>query len=88
MSRLKSKTTDWINLLQHSLASNETKPVGEGWLTRNEIQNLWKVGENKTGKAIAAFQKAGKIEMFTGRVINQQGINVKSVWYRIKSRCL
>jgi hypothetical protein len=88
MSQPKSKTTDWVNLLQQSLASNETRPVGAGWLTRTEIQKLWKIGENKTGKALAAFKKAGKVEIFTGRVTNQHGINVKSVWYRIKSRCL
>ena len=85
MSRLKLKTTDWVNLLQKSLASNETRPVGEGWLTRREIQKLWKLGVNKTGKMLAAFKKTGKVEMFTGRVTNQQGINVKSVWYRIKT---
>ena len=86
MSPPKLKTTDWVDLLQQSLASKETKPQGEGWLTRAEIQKLWKVGENKTGKTLAAFKRAGKIEMFTGRVINQQGINVKSVWDRIKGR--
>ena len=86
MSQPKSSNTKWIDLLQESIASKETKPTGNGWLTRREIQKLWKLGVNKTGKMLAAFKKTGKVEMFTGRVTNQQGINVKSVWYRIKSR--
>lgn len=55
-------------------------------MTRKEIQKLWNIGENKTGKTIAAFVKKGNVEMFTGRVTNGKGINVVSVWYRIKSR--
>ena len=86
MSRPKSKTTDWVDLLQQSLASKEIKPIGKGWMTAREIQKLWKTGENKTGKTLAAFVKKGNVEIFTGRVTNGKGINVVSVWYRIKSR--
>lgn len=85
MSRLKSKTTDWVNLLQQSLASKEIKPLGKGWMTRREIQKLWNIGENKTGKTLAAFVKKGNVEVFTGRVVNAKGMNVSSVLYRIKT---
>ena len=86
MSHPKSSNTKWIDLLQESIASKETKPSGNGWMTRKEIQKLWNIGENKTGKTIAAFVKKGNVERFTGRVTNGKGINVISVWYRIKSR--
>jgi hypothetical protein len=86
MSRPKSKTTDWVDLLQQSLASKEIRPIGKGWMTRREIKKLWNVGDNLTGKMIAAFVKKGNVEIFTGRVTNGKGINVVSVWYRIKSR--
>jgi hypothetical protein len=86
MSQPKSSNTKWIDLLQESIASKETKPTGKGWMTRKEIQKLWNIGENKTGKTLAAFVKKGNVEMFTGRVTNNKGINVVSVWYRIKSR--
>jgi len=86
MSHPKSSNTKWIDLLQESIASKETKPTGNGWMTRREIQKLWNIGENKTGKTLAAFVKKGNVEMFTGRVTNGKGINVVSVWYRIKSR--
>ena len=85
MSRPKSKTTDWVNLLQQSLASKETRPVGKGWMTSRELQNLWQVGENKTGKILADLLKKEKVEIFTGRVTNANGINVVSVWYRIRT---
>ncbi len=84
MSRLKSKNTDWVDLLRQSLALKEIRPIGKGWMTRREIKKLWNVGDNMTGKMIATFVKKGSVEIFTGRVTNDKGINVVSVWYRIK----
>ena len=85
MLQQRSKTTEWVNLLQQSLASKETRPIGKGWMTAREVQNLWQVGENKTGKILADLLKKEKVEIFTGRVTNAKGINVISVWYRIKT---
>ena len=84
MSRHKSRTTDWVHLLQESMVNGEIKPVGKDWYTSKEIAKLWGTGKVKTISTLSALLKKGKVDRFKGRCLNALGVNVQNCWYRIK----
>lgn len=86
MSQQKSKRTElsrWAALLEKELASQETLPKGEGWVTFPELKLELNIGTHRTYKYIEKLKGLKKIEVFEGHVLQKNKLK-RRVWYRLK----
>lgn len=77
----------WAALLQDSVKDRGTSPEGEGWLTFDELREIFpkKMGANALHKFLKAESIAGRVETFRGLAPNEQGRLCQKHWYRIKT---
>lgn len=86
MSRQRSKRIElsrWAALLEKELASQETLPKGEGWVTFPELKLELNIGAHRTYKYIEKLKGLKKIEVFEGHILQENKLK-RRVWYRLK----
>lgn len=86
MSRQRSKRIElsrWAALLEKELASQETLPKGEGWVTFPELKAELGIGARRTYKYIEKLKGLKKIEVFEGHILQENKLK-RRVWYRLK----
>lgn len=79
---MKSEPSDtWAELLRGELAKKGKLPVGNGWLTFDQLVQVQQIPPGTLRRAIRGLRAENKIEVFDGaECVN--GSLCRRVWYR------
>lgn len=81
---MKSKpTNEWAELLQKALRTREKLPPGDGWSTREDIQEVMNFKRSSAMGSLRALSSTGVVEKFSGTQLKDGKLKVQT-WYRIK----
>lgn len=72
----------WAELLQQSARSKERKPIGDGWISGDNLRQMLKMGRCKFYEFVREEGQKGTVERFDGVEANKNGQLVRRSYYR------